>query len=235
VMTEVVERIQEVPQVLIEEQLVERQQVQTCEIIRQVQKPMVQQVQRSIPRVTTNVVEKVQQVPAVLINEVAQEVPQVQMVEVLKQTAKCSQQRIVQTSNQYERPIMREEVVQRVDTATIGGVYQAGVIGVRENVAVQPTAVERVSPIMTQGIVGGQTYETIAAPTYATRAAGAQIAAPTYMGGQVMETFAAPTYVEMAAPTTYAASTSAAPKTFAEINASKVMTQPAYETVVYQQ
>merc|ERR1719272_2696532 len=123
-MTEVVEKMQQVPQVLIEEQLIEKRQVQTCEVVRQVQKPMVQQVQRSIPRVTTQVVEKVQAVPATLINEVVQEVPQVQMVEVLRQTAQCSTQRIVQTSNQYEHAVRREEVVQRVDQATIGGVYQ---------------------------------------------------------------------------------------------------------------
>merc|ERR1719215_1912557 len=145
------------------------------------------------------VVEKVQAVPCTLINEVATDLPQIQTVEVLKQTANCAPQRVVQTSNMYERAALREQVVQRVDAATIGGVYEAGVVGVRENVAVQPTVVERVSPIMTQGIVGGQIMETIAAPTYATYAAGAQvaetIAAPTFVGGQVVETIAAPTFV----------------------------------------
>merc|ERR1719491_1565717 len=180
------EKMQQVPQVLIEEQLIERTQVQVCEVIRQVQKPMVQQTQRQIPRVTTQVVEKVQAVPAVLINEVVQEVPQVQTVEVLRQTAQCSTQRIVQQSNQYEQAVRREQVVQRVDQATIGGVYQAGVVGVRENVAVQPTVVERVSPIMTQNSVGtsmiqGQQLrvaETFAASTYA---------APTYATGTVSQ------------------------------------------------
>jgi len=207
VMTEVIEKIQEVPQVLIEEQLVEVTQVQTCEVIRQVQKPMVQQVQRSIARVSTQVVERVQNVPCTLINEVAQEVPQVQMVEVVKETANCTSQRIVQNSTQYERAVMREEVVQRVDAATIGGVYQAQQVGVRENVLVQPTAVERVSPVMTQSMVGasrsiqGGAYETIAAPTYGNElfmgggqvveyAAPTTFGAPTYGGGLVMETFA---------------------------------------------
>merc|ERR1712157_453921 len=103
--------------------------------------------------------------------------------------------------------------------------------------------------IMTQGIVGEQIVETIAAPTYATYAAGAQvveaIAAPTLVGGQVVETFAAPTYAEtLAAPTTFAATTLAAPTTFAattlaaptyvETVGAQVM-QPAVETVVYQQ
>merc|ERR1711933_576845 len=110
--------------------------------------------------------------------------------------------------------------------------------GVRENVAVQPTVVERMSPIMTQGIVGGQIMETIAAPTYATYAADAQvveaIAAPTLVGGQVVETFAAPTYAKtFAAPTTFAATTLAAP-TYVETVGAQVM-QPAVETVVYQQ
>merc|ERR1712188_345498 len=76
VMTEAVEKIQEVPQVLIEEQLVEVTQIQTAEIIRQVQKPVVQAVQKGIPKISTQVVEKVQQVPAVLINEVGLDVPQ---------------------------------------------------------------------------------------------------------------------------------------------------------------
>merc|ERR1712194_216163 len=182
VITEVVNQMQQVPQVLIEEQLVERTQVQVCEVIRQVQKPMVQQTQRQIPRVTTQVVEKVQAVPAVLINEVVQEVPQVQTVEVLRQTAQCSTQRIAQQSNQYQQPVLREQVVQRVEQATIGGVYQAGVVGVRENVAVQPTAAERVSPIMTQNVVGTsmiQGQQMRAAPTYATT-----LAAPTGMFSQ---------------------------------------------------
>merc|ERR1719329_1425138 len=120
------------------------------------------------------------------------DLPQIQTVEVLKQTANCAAQRVVQTSNMYERAALREQVVQRVDAATIGGVYEAGVVGVRENVTVQPTVVERVSPIMTQSMVGasmiqgGQVMETFAAPTvYET------IAAPTYAGAQVVETFAA--------------------------------------------
>jgi len=202
VMTEVIEKIQEVPQVLIEEQLVEVTQVQTCEVIRQVQKPMVQQVQISIPRITTQVVEKVQAVPATLINEVAVDLPQVQTIEVLKQTANCTSQRIVQNSTQFERAVPREQVVERIDAATIGGVYAAGVIGVRENVLVQPTAVERVSPIMTQSMVGerGMGMERmIVAPTYAD-----VFASPNVMGGQVMETFASPTYENyetVAAPT----------------------------------
>jgi len=186
--------------------------VQVAEVIRQVQKPMIQQVQRSIPRITTQVVEKVQAVPATLINEVAMDLPQIQTVEVLKQTTNCVAQRIVQTSNMFERAAMREEVVQRVDAATIGGVYEAGVVGVRENVLVQPTVVERVSPIMTESFVGGQAYggqvmETYAAPTYATYGGQVMetIAAPTYAtyatyatGGQVMETYAAPTYATYA-------------------------------------
>merc|ERR1711935_1249661 len=237
VMTEVVNQMQQVPQVLIEEQLVERTQVQVCEVIRQVQKPMVQQTQRTIPRVTTQVVEKVQAVPAVLINEVVQEVPQVQTVEVLRQTAQCSTQRIVQQSNQYEQPVLREQVVQRVEQATIGGVYQAGVVGVRENVSVQPTVVERVSPILTNNLAGASMIQgqqlgvaqSFAAATYATtlgagqygagQVYGGAIAAPTtYMGGQamggqvVMEAISAPTtFASMAAPTTFAASTLAAP------------------------
>merc|ERR1711957_1141687 len=197
---------------------------------------MVQQTQRQIPRVTTQVVEKVQAVPAVLINEVVQEVPQVQTVEVLRQTAQCSTQRIVQQSNQYQQPVLREQVVQRVEQATIGGVYQAGVVGVRENVSVQPTVVERVSPILTNNMAGASMIQgqqlgvaqSFAAPTYATtlgagqygagQAYGALAAPTTYMGGQamggqvVMEAISAPTtFASMAAPTTFAASTLAAP------------------------
>jgi len=191
VMTEVVEKIQEVPQVLIEEQLVEVPQVQVAEVIRQVQMPVVQTVQRGIPKITTEIREIVQAVPATLVNEVAVDLPQLQTVEVLKQTANCAAQRIVQTQSQWERAAMREEVVERVDASTIGGVYEAGVIGVRENVLVQPTVVERVSPIMTQSIVGGQFMEAVAMEA---------VAAPT----TYVETFGAPTYVEtFAAPTTY--------------------------------
>merc|ERR1719199_1743026 len=122
-MTEAVEKIQEVPQVLVEEQIVEVPQTQTAEIIRQVQKPVVQAVQKGIPKISTQVVEKVQQVPAVLINEVGLDVPQVQTVEVFKQTANATSQRIVQTGVQYERPVGRETVLDRVDAATMAGVY----------------------------------------------------------------------------------------------------------------
>merc|ERR1712008_208680 len=110
----------------------------------------------------------------------------VQTVEVLRQTAQMSTQRIVQQSQQYEQPVLREQVVQRVEQATIGGVYQAGVVGVRENVSVQPTVVERVSPILTNNLVGtsmiqGQQLgvaQSFAAPTYA---------APTYATGMVSQ------------------------------------------------
>lgn len=122
-----------------------------------------------------------------LINEVGIDVPQFQTVEVLRQTAPATQQRIVQTGVQYERAVGRE-VVGRVETSTMAGVYEAGVVGVRENVLVQPTVVERVSPIMSMS-AGGMT-EVVAAPTY-------------------IETFAAPTEavaMEMlVAPTTYIA------------------------------
>merc|ERR1719398_219073 len=163
VMTEAVEKIQEVPQVLIEEQLVEVPQTQVTEIIRQVQKPVVRAVQKGIPKISTQVVEKVQQVPAVLISEVGLDVPQVQTVEVFKQTANATSQRIVQTGVQYERAVGRE-IIERVEQGTMAGIYDAGVVGVRENVSVQPTVVERVSPVMTMGAVGG-VVETFGAPT----------------------------------------------------------------------
>jgi hypothetical protein len=166
------------------------------------------------------VVEIVQAVPATLINEVALDVPQVQMVEVFKQTANATSQRIVQNAFQYERAIGRE-VVERTDLAVMAGVYDAGVVGFRENVSVQPTVVERLNPVVAgyteEVIVGGGGYtevieraggyieaiETIAAPTvYETIAAPTvieTIGAPT-----VIETIGAPTAVEMlVAPTVY--------------------------------
>merc|ERR1719375_124323 len=145
-MTEAVEKIQEVPQVLVEGQLVGVPQTQVTEIIRQVQKPVIQSVQKGIPKISTQVVEKVQQVPAVLISEVGLDVPQIQTVEVFKQTANATSQRIVQTGIQYERAVGRE-VIERVEEGAMAGIYDAGVIGIRENVTVQPTVVERLNPI----------------------------------------------------------------------------------------
>merc|ERR1719398_577844 len=191
VMTEAVEKIQEVPQVLVEEQLIEVPQVQTAEIIRQVQKPVVQAVQKGIPKISTQVREVVQQVPAVLINEVGLDVPQVQTVEVFKQTANATSQRIVQTGVQYERAVGRE-IIERVEQGTMAGIYDAGVVGVRENVSVQPTVVERVSPVMTMG-----TVETFTAPTGVI-----ETVVPTY-GGAVEYVTAAPTEYITAAPTYY--------------------------------
>merc|ERR1719265_695088 len=104
-MTEAIEKIQEVPQVLIEEQLVEVPQVQVCESIRQVQAPVIQAVQKGIPKISTQVVEKVQAVPATLVCEVAVDLPQIQTVEVMRQTASGEAKRIVQTGIQYSEQL----------------------------------------------------------------------------------------------------------------------------------
>merc|ERR1711937_296520 len=167
-------------------------------------------VEKQIPKVTTEAVEKIQQVPAVLINEVGLDVPQVQTVEVFKQTAMATSQRIVRTGVQYERAVGRE-IIERVEQGTMAGIYDAGVVGVRENVSVQPTVVERVSPVMTMGGV----VETFAAPTMVET-----FAAPT-----VVETFGAPTMIETyGAPTEYVATEMlAAPTVYETIAAPTVM------------
>merc|ERR1712028_146330 len=217
VMTEVVEVLQEAPHMLVEEVLVEIPQVQTAEIIRQVQLPVVQTVQRQIPRITTQVKEVVQQVAFPLINEVAQEIPQVQMVEVLKQTAVATSQRIVQQGVQYERAVQRETVLNRVEASQMTGtMYEAGIVGVRENVSIQPTVVERRSPMTITNM-----QVTAPSTAYAQAAFGevdvvnafGQVverdivvggggfvetfaASTTFVGGGLVETFAAPTFVE---------------------------------------
>jgi hypothetical protein len=207
-MTEVVTVTQEVPHTLVEEVLVEVPQVQTAEIIRQVQMPVVQTVQRQVPRITTQVVEKVQQVAFPLINEVAQEVPQVQTIEVLKQTAVATSQRIVQQGVQYERAVQRETVLNRVEASQMTGtMYEAGIVGVRENVAIQPTVVERVSPmtITNMQVAAPATGYVQAATGYEVdqiNAYGQVVERDLVVGGGVVETFAAPTFVEtFAAPT----------------------------------
>jgi hypothetical protein len=149
VTTEAISRMQEVPQVLIEETLVEVPQVQLAEQIRQVPKEILQPRQKGIPKITTQVVEIVQAVPVPLINEVAIDVPQVQVVEVMKQTAALSQQRLVQTSRQYE---LQTQAFRTMPEERVTGIYEAAVVGVRETMP-QPTVVERVSPIMTQGLI----------------------------------------------------------------------------------
>jgi len=170
--------------------------VQTAEVIRQVQKPVVQTVQKGIPVITTQVVEIVQQVPAVLINEVAMDVPQVQMVEVIKETAQMSQQRIVQQQNTWERAIdLRPEQRQ----GTMVGVYEAPVVSMRDTGIIQPTVVERLSPINagTTEMMVAPTMQTFGAPTIA-------YGAPTTYAQETLayETFAAPTvYEDFAAPT----------------------------------
>merc|ERR1712066_584085 len=186
VITEARETIQEVPQVLLEEQLVQVPQTQAVEVIRQVPKEQVQVVQRGIPKISTQVAERVVNVPCDLINETAVEVPQIQTVEVLKQTAAVQQQRIVQTSRQWEQAVGRE-VVAREAVAERGlEVVEAPVAFVREGVAVQPTVVERVSPIMTTELFAAP----VAAPVVEYAASrGVVSAAPV-----VTEVFGAPTY-----------------------------------------
>jgi len=101
--------------------------------VKQVSKPTVQQVQKSIAKITTQVVEKVVQVPTNLITESAVEVPQVQVIEVLKQTASgAQQQRIVQTGVMWEQAVSREAVVERTEAARSAGRYEAGIVSVRE-------------------------------------------------------------------------------------------------------
>jgi hypothetical protein len=156
------------------------------------------------------VVEKVQQVAFPLINEVAQEVPQVQMVEVLKQTAVATSQRIVQQGVQYERAVERETVLNRVEASQMTGtMYEAGIVGVRDNVAIQPTVVERVSPMtITNMQVGAPAVGYAQAATGyevdQVNALGQVVERDLVVGGGVVETFAAPTFVEtFAAPTTF--------------------------------
>lgn len=156
--TEVREQVVEVPQVLYEERLVEVPQVQVAEFIKQVPKHTVQQVQKGIPKIQTQVVEKVVQVPVSLITETAVEVPQVQVVEVLKQTAsEKQQQRIVQTGVQWQQPVAREAVVQRIEAAMSAGKYEADVVAIREAASIQPTVIERQNPVLA-------TQETVESP-----------------------------------------------------------------------
>merc|ERR1712216_592457 len=107
-------------------------------------------------------------------------------------TATGAAQRIVQTGTQYEHMIAREAVLERVDAPISAGIYAPGVVGVREIAAVQPTVVERISPIMTTETVmmGGMT-EYIAPTTYATETL---VAPTTYIEPAVYtETLVAPT------------------------------------------
>jgi hypothetical protein len=173
VMTEAIETVQEVPQILIEEMLVEVPQVQVAEAIKQVPKEMLQARPRGIPKVSTQVREVVQAVSVPLINEVAVDMPQVQVVEVMKQTAGLSQQRLVQTSVQYEGLATQ---AYRTEAAVSEGVYQAQVIGTRQ-MGIQPTVVERTSPIM----MAAPTYlETMVAPTTYGAVEYVETVAPTY-------------------------------------------------------
>merc|ERR1719162_2074855 len=219
VMTQAREVIQEVPQVLLEEQLVQVPQTQVAEVVRQVPKEQVQVVQRGIPRITTQVAERVVNVPCDLISETAVEVPQVQTVEVLKQTAAVQQQRIVQTGRQWEQAVGREVVVGVAPAERGLEVFQAPVGFVREGVTVQPTVVERVSPIMTQEIVapfGGAAYiGGGVAEVDRVNAFGQVVERDLYAGGvgmggiaygaQVVETMApAPMYTQVLAAPTYA-------------------------------
>jgi len=172
---------------LIEEQLVEVPQVQLAEAIKQVPKEVLQARQRGIPKVTTQVVEKVQAVSVPLINEVAMDVPQVQVVEVMKQTAALSQQRLVQQSTEF---VGQPTTAFRTMAEERAGVYNAPVVGVRENAMIQPTVVERLSPVMTTGL----------ATTYGQQVGEVMMAAETIVAPTYVETVA-PTYVETVAPT----------------------------------
>jgi len=216
VTTQVVEIMQEVPQVLVEECLVEVPQMQMAEAIKQVSKSVVQARQRGIPKVTTQVVEMVQTVPVALINEVAVDVPQTQVIEVMKQTAVMSQQILSQTSRQYE---LQTEAY-RTMPAVEAGVYMAQTIGTRDNVSSVVTNVPRQSPAFITGATGA--YETIGSTVY-NQYGGAQTlveyepavmqyaqSAPVMFDGAVelmpqtmyQEMIAPTTYMEMVAPTT---------------------------------
>ena len=121
--------------------------------------------------------------------------------------AVATSQRIVQQGVQYERAVERETVLNRVEASQMTGtMYEAGIVGVRENVSIQPTVVERLSPMtMTNMQVGAP------AVSYAQAATGyeidqvnafGQVVERDFVGGGgLVETFVAPT--TFAAPTTF--------------------------------
>merc|ERR1712060_630475 len=85
------------------------------------------------------------QVPAVLKQERAVEVPQVMTCEVRKQVAAAQQQRVIQTGVEWEQAVAREAVVEAVGQTQYAGMYEAGVVGVRQG---GPVMVE---PVVTRG------------------------------------------------------------------------------------
>jgi len=234
VTTEAIQTIQEVPQVLIEEMLVEVPQVQMAEAIKQVPKEMVQARQRGIPVVQTQVREIVQAVSVPLINEVAIDVPQVQVVEVMKQTAALSQQRLVQTSRQYEL----ETAAYRTMPEERAGVYQAQVIGVVDK-PIQQTAVERLSNVMVAPqtyaenyMVAPQTYVETVAPTYFETG----VAATTYGGNMVEYVETVPMMGEvLVAPTTMMGEVFVAPTFATEMLVSPTVFETFEQPMVVQQ
>merc|ERR1712190_342029 len=108
--------------VFYEERLQHVPQVQVAEVVKQVPKI-----------VETRVIEKVVQVPSTLIQETHVEVPKVMHHEVVTQKASANmQQRVIQQSTQYHRPVNREEVVHAEREAVVAGEYAAQVTAVRE-------------------------------------------------------------------------------------------------------
>jgi hypothetical protein len=162
-----------------------------------------------------------------LINEVAVDMPQVQVVEVMKQTAGLSQQRLVQTSVQYEGLATQ---AYRTEAEIREGVYQAPVIGVRD-MGIQPTVVERASPIT----YAAPAFVETVAPTYFETVAPTTYGAVEYVETMPMmgEVIVAPT--TMYAPTTMMGEVVVAPTTFVEeffvapTVASTIITEPVVQ------
>merc|ERR1719305_1801514 len=107
------------------------------------------------------------------------------------------------------------------------GVYDANIVGVRENVSVQPTAVgreviERVEPVSMMGVydanIVGVRENVSVQPTVVERVSPVMTmggVVEQFVAPSVVETFAAPTVVEtFGAPTTYANEMLVAPTTY---------------------
>merc|ERR1712028_278836 len=157
VRTEAREVVQDVPQVMYEERIIEVPETQVAEYIKQVPVQQYQEVAKQIPKYDIRVVDKVVSVPATLIQESVVEVPQVQNMDVMRQVPGAQ---AVVTSGAMT-PTILPTTYSRSGTPTrmIEGFSRGGT----------PTRFANVAGVETYGAgygagYGGQVMQTLSAP-----------------------------------------------------------------------
>ncbi|CAE7897111.1 unnamed protein product, partial [Symbiodinium microadriaticum] len=107
---EVQEKVESLHGILQEERVLQVDRTERVEVIREVPKPIVEYVNKEVPRFETRAVEKVVEVPTVLHQEIIVEVPEVQVAEAIREMPNEMTQQAVKEVPRYEMEYVQKEL-----------------------------------------------------------------------------------------------------------------------------